>query len=189
MACKLGRGEEEFDWLAWWGMVHSNVVSSLQPMVAFVLPGTEAAFALFHWSGMLGTSEAHAESIGNLLKSYPASWKTQRVVDATLLKSCGYHEIGADDGFIQLVWARFFASASCSKFSFRFRSNKGKRAGKQRKLGHGSRTVERILRKSCVRRCTPGELRQVARMPVLGELGVKTNFAKRLRSMRALLYE
>ena len=103
-------GSQTFDWLAWWEMAHTNVVSKDEALVAFVPSGAEAAFVLFHWSGMLGFSEAHAESIGSLLKQHPPSWSTQRVVDAVVLRAHGLHEVGANDGFIQLVWARFFRS-------------------------------------------------------------------------------
>ena len=36
-------GSQAFDWLAWWEMAHTNVVSKEEALVTFVPPGTEAA--------------------------------------------------------------------------------------------------------------------------------------------------
>ena len=51
-----------FDWEIWWKL--SPTDSRCLP------PGCEAAFTLFHFMGMVGVSEARAESIASSLKRY-----------------------------------------------------------------------------------------------------------------------
>ena len=51
-----------FDWEIWWKLSHTD--SRCLP------PGCEAAFTLFHFMGMVGVSEARAESIASSLKRY-----------------------------------------------------------------------------------------------------------------------
>ena len=179
---------QAFDWLAWWEMAHTNVVSNDEALFTFVPLGTEAAFALFHWSGMLGFSEAHAERAGSLLKAYPQTFSTERVADATILRARGLHEVGADDSFIQLVWSRWFASTTPQTYNFEYSSKDGKRAAKLRQVGRGSRTMERLLRKSCVRRFSTGELRKVIRERLPGELGTRTKLVRNLSVKHASLY-
>ena len=58
----LAPPQGHFDWELWWKLSHTDS--------RFVLPGCEAAFALFHFMGMVGVSEARAESIASSLKRY-----------------------------------------------------------------------------------------------------------------------
>ena len=51
-----------FDWEIWWKLSHADSM--------FLPPGCEAAFTLFHFMGMVGVSEARAESIASSLKRY-----------------------------------------------------------------------------------------------------------------------
>ena len=55
----------------------------------FVPPDYTAAFVVFHFTGMFGTSEAVAESTGGTLKRFAKSLSTQRVVESTILRLAG----------------------------------------------------------------------------------------------------
>ena len=78
------KGIITFQWEAWWRMCHTNEVSD-DMKLDFVPAGFEAAWALFHYSGMWGTSEAAAESVGSILKRYGnAGLSTCRVVESTV---------------------------------------------------------------------------------------------------------
>ena len=118
--------------------------------VTFVPTGCEAIFEIFHIAGMLGLSEAHAESVGNLLKRYPKTYRTERVVHATLVRSHGLDD-GMEDDFIQLVSARFFGTTNKRKFRFRMRPRASQKNKKARGLGRGSGTVQRVLAKTLAR--------------------------------------
>ena len=74
----LAPSQGHFDWASWWKLSHTDS--------RLVLPGREAAFALFHFMGMVGVSEARAESIASLLKRYRGthSLSTDRIVEQTL---------------------------------------------------------------------------------------------------------
>ena len=65
------------DWEIWWKLSHTD--SRVLP------PGCEAAFTLFHFMGMVGVSEARAESIASSLKRYsPADrgcLSTDRIIE------------------------------------------------------------------------------------------------------------
>ena len=98
-------------------------------MLDFVPDQFAAAFAVFHFSGMFGTSEAHAESVGGTLKRYAKSFSTSRVAESTMLrqhglKGCGQ---GSEDAFLEVCWAHFFGSAGASKFTFQYRNSKKQR--------------------------------------------------------------
>ena len=51
----------QFDWALWWKLSHTDS--------RFLPPGCEAAFALYHFMGRVGVSEARAELDGNPLPS------------------------------------------------------------------------------------------------------------------------
>ena len=53
----------------------------------------------------------------------------------------------SDDGFLQLVWARFFGG-DVRQVSFKYRTAKARRKATLRATGRGSKTVERAVRKS-----------------------------------------
>lgn len=130
--CESGRNarpsSRHFDWEAWWAMVHTNPHC--------VPSGTEACFAVFHGSGSWGTSEAHAESVGSILKRYSRKLSTTRVVAATQLRSHGVQGDGSDDTFIAVCWAKFFGSGR-----FRFETKKPSQRRKKFPQGHGSKTL------------------------------------------------
>ena len=58
----LAPSQGHFDWVRWWKLSHTDS--------RFLPSGCEAAFALYHFMGMLGVSEARVESIASLLKRY-----------------------------------------------------------------------------------------------------------------------
>ena len=134
-------------------MCHSNCVKSCDAHdVAFVPVGAEAAFEVFHYSGMMGLSEAHAESIGSILKRFNKTLGTRAVVDATMLRAAGLSGGVGEEPFLQLCWARFFGSGLSQKFNFQNTSKQGKRNAKRRRLGAGSGPVARVLKTSLKRR-------------------------------------
>ena len=71
--------------------------------------GTEAAFSIFHYTGMWGTSEAAAEGVASVLRRYSDTANgrisTGRIIQKTLLNRAGVSGSSADDAFIQLCWA------------------------------------------------------------------------------------
>ena len=77
-----------------------------------------ATLAVIHSSGMFGTSEAVAESIGSTLKMYAKSLSTARCVESTILRSAGLtgHGRGGEDGFLEL-WADMLGAEISFLFS------------------------------------------------------------------------
>ena len=67
-----------FDWAVWWKLSHTDS--------RFLPSGCEAAFALYHFMGMVGVSEARAESIASSLKRYTGakSLSTDRIIEKQL---------------------------------------------------------------------------------------------------------
>jgi len=102
-----------------------------------------AAWAVFHFSGMFGTSEAFAESIGGTLKRFSKSLSTARCVESIILRSAGLTGSGGggEDGFLELCWADFLGSRQ--KLSFHYRNSKKRR--KLYVMGQGSATLNRLL--------------------------------------------
>ena len=92
--------QHHFDWLQWWKLSHTDP--------RFLPPGTEAAFVLFHFMGMVGVSEAGAESIASLLKRYSPSVasriNTERVIEKTIVASVGIKGLFTDDIFLLRCW-------------------------------------------------------------------------------------
>jgi hypothetical protein len=96
----------EFKWEAWWQIVHTGCLP--HGIVVHCVPqDCAAAWAVFHFSGMFGTSEAFAESIGSTLKRFSKSLSTARCVESIMLRSAGLtgHGRGGEDGFLELCWA------------------------------------------------------------------------------------
>ena len=114
-----GKAEAHFQWELWWQAVHTGCLPN-GIVINFVPQEYAAAFAVFHFTGMFGTSEADAESIGGTLKRFAKSLSTQRVVESTILRSAGLEGCGGggEDGFLELCWADFFGDRH--KFSFHF---------------------------------------------------------------------
>ena len=138
-----------FQWEVFWAMVHTGRLPS-GAVLDFVPDRFAAAFAVFHFSGMFGTSEAHAESVGGTLKMYAKSFSTSRVVESTMLRQHGLKGCGggSEDAFLEVCWAHFFGSADASKFTFQYRNSKTckKRAVKNAE-GGGSKTLTGYLQK------------------------------------------
>ena len=103
-----GREVTEFKWEAWWQIVHTGCLPN-GIVVNCVPQDCAAAWAVFHFSGMFGTSEAFAESIGSTLKRFSKSLSTARCVESTILRSAGLtgYGRGGEDGFLVLCWAVF----------------------------------------------------------------------------------
>ena len=58
----LAPSQGQFDWAPWWKLSHTD--SRFLPL------GCEVAFALYHFMGMVGVSEARAESVASLMATY-----------------------------------------------------------------------------------------------------------------------
>ena len=71
----LAPSQGHFDWALWWKLSHTDS--------RFLPSGCEAAFALYHFMGMVGVSEARAESIASLLKRYKGTGplSTDRIIE------------------------------------------------------------------------------------------------------------
>ena len=61
IAKRVFLAEGRFDWVVWWKLSHTDP--------RFLPSGCEAIFAVYHFMGMVGVSEAKAESIASLLKN------------------------------------------------------------------------------------------------------------------------
>ena len=89
-------------------MVHTgNLPTGV--VLNFVPESCAAAFVAWHFTGMFGTSEAHAESMGSTLKRYAKSLSAGRVVESAILRSHGLNGRGGggEDGFLKLHLAEF----------------------------------------------------------------------------------
>ena len=140
-------------------MCHTNKVSDYTTL-DFVPTGLEAACALFHYFGMLGTSEAAAESVGGILKRYAhLGLSTGRVVESTVLRWNNVRGTGSEDAFLQMCWAKFFGGASPKQYRFEYKGRFGKRRAK---LQGGSNTLHRRLREAATSRWTTRDLRLAA---------------------------
>ena len=110
-----GAGPLQFQWKWWWKQSHVNV--KFRPPV-----GCEAAFALYHFTGMFGISEAYAESVASLLKRYMSARAshlgTDRVIEKVILSNSGLKGDGSDDIFILRCWADFFGGLNTKRFRF-----------------------------------------------------------------------
>ena len=138
----------DFQWESWWAMSHTGTVPAQdqgQSWVDFVPSGTEAAFTVFHFSGSLGASEAHCESIAGTLKRFRKGFATSSVVEATILRSNGLTGYGGEDEFVQVCWARFFGSADFDRKGFSINQKLQRSTLRQNPLGRGSKTVQRTI--------------------------------------------
>ena len=137
-----------FSWKAWWKLAHTDS--------RFVPHGLEAAFALFHFTGMFSVSEAYAESVASILKRYSpkvaARLGTDRIVEKAVLRLAGVAGDGTDDLLILRAWADFFGGLQPDVFGF-MRKGKARSAGNF-PWGGGSLVLHRILKRNQVpRRC------------------------------------
>ncbi len=167
--------EGRFDWPRWWEASHTNRVqvenqvgpqvlqeSQVGPQVlqvCFVPAGCEAAFAVFHYTGSWGMSEAHCESIGSILKRYSKQITCKRVVEASILRSAGVRGLGAEDEFLTTCWDKFFKEGHGATFSFSLSQRHRKQRLRRFGLGGGSKTLDRVIRAGSKRIWSRGELR------------------------------
>ena len=131
-----------FSWRNWWRLSHIDL--------ACCPVGCEAAFAIYQFTGMLGVSEAQAESAASLLKRYQpqssGSFGTKRVIEKAVLRMSGIVGDGSDDLFLLRCWAQFFGSLQKGTFSFRYK--KAAPPEETFPLGHGSKVVHVHLKRS-----------------------------------------
>ena len=78
-----------FEWDVWWQLAHTGRLPS-GIVVNFVPKKCVIAFSVCHLTGMLGSSESHAESIGGTLKWFAKSLGTGLVVESIMLRSAGF---------------------------------------------------------------------------------------------------
>ena len=134
-------GDADFQWKVWWKLVHTDP--------RFCPHGCEGALELFHFYGMLGTSEAVPESVASMLKYFsPKSMSSllpTRVVEKVILKCAGIRGIGDDDMFIAKCWAEWFGSTAPKDFTFDCSSSCARR--KKFPLGRGSKTIHNFLKR------------------------------------------
>ena len=137
-----GAGPPQFQWKWWWKQSHVNV--KFRPPV-----GCEAAFALYHFTGMFGISEAHAESVASLLKRYMyarhSRLGTDRVIEKVILSNSGLKGDGSDDIFILRCWAEFFGGLN--KKRFRFHNIKATKRRRRFPGCNGSKVINTFLKK------------------------------------------
>ena len=83
--------------------------------------------------------------------------------EASLLRSRGL-DLGLEDGFLQLAWARFLAQPR-RKTRFKLCSKDGLKGKATRRVGRGSRTMQRVLTAAIGRlgQCQSADLRAAAR--------------------------
>ena len=93
-----------FVWEQWWRMSHTDR--------RFAPRGCEAIFSVYHFTGMIGISEARAESVASLLKRYapPVSGRlaTDRIIEKAVLRTSGVSGDGSDDIFLLRCWVEYF---------------------------------------------------------------------------------
>ena len=133
-----------FCWKSWWKLAHTDP--------RFVPPSLEGAFALFHFTGMFGISEAYAESVASHLKRYSpkvaARLGTDRIVEKAALRLAGVAGDGRDDVLILRAWADFFGGLQPDRFGF-LRKHKARSSG-HFPWGGGSMVLHRIVERNQV---------------------------------------
>ena len=133
-----------FQWEVFWEIVHTGQLPS-GAALDFAPDKYAAAFAVWHFAGMFGTSEAHAESMGNILKRYAKSVSTSRVIESTILRAHGLTGCGSgsEDAFLELCWSHFFGSTDAATFTFQCRNSQKRQ--KRYTDGKGSKTLQKYV--------------------------------------------
>ena len=112
--CAVSPGRASFQWKEWWRISHTDK--------RFCPAGLEGAFAIYHFVGMIGVSEALAESICSTLGRYATKetnrLKLQRIVEKTILCRGTSVRVERDDLFILRAWAEFFGGLQLDRFTF-----------------------------------------------------------------------
>ena len=90
-----------FKWVALWGIVHTGCVPN-GIVVSCVRQDRAVAWAVFHCSGMFGTVEALAESIGACSRGFPVC--EHCALRGNHLRSAGSKGAGrsGEDGVLEL---------------------------------------------------------------------------------------
>eukprot|EP00438_Fugacium_kawagutii_P035159 Skav230713 [mRNA] locus=scaffold715:157589:163818:- [translate_table: standard] len=130
-----------FLWNQFWQESHTKAM--------FAPAGTEAVRLLYNFSGMWGTSEAEAESVGSLLKYYGRT-KTlsfDRIVERVKLRHANIDGLPRCDALVLRIWAAYFGE-SCN---FRFKTKKLQSRRRRFALGSGSKTLHRVVAKELLR--------------------------------------
>ena len=103
-----------FMWKEWWRLTHTDQ--------KFKPEGLEGAFALYHFLGSLGVSEALAESICSTLGRHANACANklalQRVVEKTMLCRGTSSFMNYDDMFILRAWGEYFGGLAQRRFKF-----------------------------------------------------------------------
>ena len=112
----LAPSQGHVDWALWWKLSHTDS--------RFLPSGCEAVFAVYHFMGMVGVSEARAESIASLLKRYRGTGPlgTDRIIEKTIVRNCGVDGLTTDHVFLSRCWVEYFGGMQKDKFSFRVRA-------------------------------------------------------------------
>ena len=133
-------GPGRFQWKWWWKQSHLD--SRYRPA------GCEAAFALYHFLGMLGISEAQAEGVASSLKRYSPALAsrlgTDRIIEKVMLRNSGVAGDGSDDVFILRCWAEYFGGLQKKHFRFHRLKRRGMR---YLPLSGGSQVISTIQKK------------------------------------------
>ena len=137
-----------FDWLHWWQLVHTDM--------RFAPPYAAAIVHMFHYFGMLGISEAYAESIGSVLTMLGVDKRKNRLLTSTIhdkvmLKLAGLRGDGTDDVLITRCWAEFLGGAGPERFTFVYKQ--AHRRAKRFAAGGGSKPIHTYLKQAQQRSC------------------------------------
>ena len=166
-----------FCWKAWWQITHTDR--------RFCPKGLEGAFAVYHFVGSFGVSEALAESIcstlGSTCNKRCPRLSLQRTVEKTLLRRGSTAFVGNDDLFILRAWAEYFGGLQPDRFRVVFKSRR-KRAARF-PLGGGSQVIHQQL-KQPGGKCDSAELRRLPRLAKLGQNGRRWGASKWCRFLK-----
>ena len=104
---------------------------------------------LFHFTGMLGVSEARAESVASILKHYSpkacSRLGTERIIEKTTLRCSGVAGDGSDDLLLLRAWTEYFGGLESQRFSFDYRDARKRMRNYPR--GGGSSVIHHVLKR------------------------------------------
>ena len=166
-----------FLWNQFWQDSHTKA--------AFAPQGTEAAFLLYNFTGMWGTSEAEAESVGSLLKFYGRT-KTlsfERIVERVKLRHEQVDGLPRCDLFMLRVWAAFFGETNV----FRFQTKRPSARRRRWQHGGGSKTLHKVIQRDLDRPAMAAQARKkVGEQPKSGAQW-RTFAAKKRKAANSIL--
>lgn len=118
VAGQVARKGHGFSWTAWWKLAHIDE--------RFCPPGCEAVLALFHFTGMLGVSEAQAESVASFFNLYARKSQSclaaERIIEKAEMRLSDVKGNGSDDVLLLRAWAELQGSSGL-KFEYKARRN------------------------------------------------------------------